>query len=362
MVLSSNHQIIIDKLYALYEGRGFIREDEVLALMAVNDVSLQDTERLTGILLGLGVIFGDDGFSDDDADIDKSQTDYEMIFNEVVSISPGQALFINYIRNIRPPQWREWQTLMPQAKTGNPYAFNRLFEMYLRVVVKFALSAHKNYKFELDDLLQEGAMGLMRAIRKYDSNKHGSFVSYLPLWVKQYMDRAVVGKCYPIRIPVHMYETMVKFQTTANKLEMSIGHPPSIAEIAFELGITLDEAEQIQSYFYELEPFDNFLIVHSDGFIEYNLLDTDITNPFNDVDNRLLHDVIISLLNTLKNREGTVLRLRFGIDDEYDRTLEEVGKHFNVTRERIRQIEATSLRRLRHPSRSKKLRDFLSEL
>lgn len=361
MALSSGHQEIIDELYALYECKGFIREEEALDLMAAYDVLLTDTERLTETLLGLGVIFANDGVvaQNNDDDVDKTRTDYEAVFNEVLSIAPGQKMLIDYVRGIRSPQWREWKTLMPQAKFGNQYALNRLFEMYLRVVVSLSLGAHKCYGQEFDDLLQEGALGLMRAIRKYDSNKHGSFVSYFPLWVRQYIDRAFVDKGRPIRIPGHMHETMVKFQATADMLEASNGRTPDVASIATEMGISLNKAERIRNFVYMFEPLEDYLLVHSDGFIECELFDANADAVFDELENRLLREAIMSALSTLTKRESAVLRLRFGIDDGQERTLEEVGSAFNVTRERIRQIEAKALGKLRHPSQSKKLKDFL---
>lgn len=355
--MQRNETAIINELYSRYQANGFIREEEALDLMAINNVSLQDTDRLTGILLGLGIIFADEVVSDDDDYIDKSRTDYEIIFNEVLQIVPGQALIIDYIRNIRPPQWREWRVLMPQAKAGNQYAFNRLFEMYLRVVVKLALNLYKRNGYDLDDLLQEGALGLMKAIRSYDSIIHGSFVSYFPFWVKQRIDRAIADNSRTIRIPVHLHENMEKYQAAIIKLEMSLGRIPSIAEISNEMEISVGEVEQIQGYCYKIESIEEYLTVHSDdGFFENNLIDT---TPFDDVDKRMLRDVIISALNTLTNREASVMRLRFGIDDQRERTLEEVGTIFNVTRERIRQIEAKALKRLRYPSRCKKLKGYL---
>jgi RNA polymerase primary sigma factor len=355
--MQRNETAIINELYSRYQANGFISEEEALDLMATNNVSLQDTERLTGILLGLGIIFVDEVISDDDDYIDKSRTDYEIIFNEVLRIAPGQAVLIDYIRNIRPPQWREWRVLMPQAKAGNQYAFNRLFEMYLRVVVKLSLNLHKRYGYELDDLLQEGALGLMKAIRSYDSTMHGSFVSYFPFWVKQRINRAIADSSRTIRIPVHLHEIMEKYQATIIKLEISFGRIPSIAEVSDEMEMSVEEVEQVQGYCYKIESIEEYLTMHSeDDFSEKNLIDT---TPFDDVYKRMLRDVIISVLNSLTNREASVMRLRFGIDDQRERTLEEVGTVFNLTRERIRQIEAKALRRLRNPSRIKKLKGYL---
>lgn len=357
MAPSNDHQTIIDELYAQYKSTGFIREEEALDMMSAHDVSLKEIEQLTGTLIGLGIIFADDTISNDGDATDYTQTDYEAIFNEVLQISPGQEMFIDYIRGICPPRWREWVSLMPQAKTGNKYAQSRLFEMYLRVVVKLSLSVYKNNGYEIDDLIQEGAMGLMRAIESYDTSKHGSFVSYLPLWIKQYQDRAIAIKSRAIRIPVHMLETMNGFQTFSNTFEQNSGRMPTTGEIANELGITYNAAKQINSYFYEFEPIEDYLIVHDDGFIEYDFIDERIL-PFED---NFLRGYLLSVLNDLKPREAEILHLRLGFDDGTERTLEEVGVMYNLTRERIRQIEAKAIRKLQHPSRSKMIKDYLTE-
>jgi RNA polymerase primary sigma factor len=364
MALPNGHQAIIDELYALYKAKGFIREEEALNLISTYDVSLIDIQQLTEEMLGLGIIFADDNgiVHNNDDYIDKTRTDYEAIFNEVLSITPGQKMLIDYLRDVRPPQWREWQTLMPQAKSGNQYAFNRIFEMYLRVVVNISLEAYKIYGQELDDLLQEGALGLIRAIHNYDFSKHDSFVSYFPMWVRQYIDRAFADKSRTIRIPVHMHERMIKYQETINKLEANNGGEPDIDSIADEMGILPKEAEQIRNSSYLIDPLEDYMFVSNDGFIEYDFLDTNADGLDKLLEDSLCREVVLSVLNTLSKRESDVLRLRFGIDTGQEQTLEEIGIEFDVTRERIRQIEAKALKRLRHPSRSEKLKNLLGSV
>ena len=358
MSILEQNKKLIQNIYEIYTANGFITEDQIFNMMIESNISLHAIDVLTGELLDRGVIIASESEeTDEDGDNDRTRTDYNIIFTEAVSVSPGLLPFIEYIKDIRPPQRNEWRVLMPQAKAGNQYAFNRLFEMYLRVVVKLALNFYKRYGYELDDLLQEGTLGLMKAIRNFDFIIHGSFVSYFPFWVKQRIDRAIADKSRLIRIPVHMHQTMENMQTAIIKLEMNNGCMPSTEEISNELGIPCDEVEQIQSYFHEFESIEDYLAMHNDdNFIGYNLIDT---TSFNEVDKRLLRDAIISALNTLTNREASIVRLRFGIDDQRERTLEEVGTVFNLTRERIRQIEAKALRRLRHPSWIKKLKGYL---
>jgi RNA polymerase primary sigma factor len=198
----------------IYNANGFITEDQIFDMLIESNISLHAFDVLTGELLDRGVIITSESEeADEDEDNDRTRTDYNIIFTEAVSVSPGLLPIIEYIKDIRPPQRNEWRVLMPQAKSGNQYALNRLFEMYLRVVVKLALGLYKRYGYELDDLLQEGALGLMKAICNYDFIIHGSFVSYFPFWVKQRIDRTIADKSRLIRIPVNMHQTMENMQT-----------------------------------------------------------------------------------------------------------------------------------------------------
>jgi RNA polymerase primary sigma factor len=317
------YQSIINKLYAIYEGKGFLREEEALELMVAEDVSLVGINHITDRLLELGVVFtATSQNSANDADEDYTHTDYEPIYSEVLSISLGQTMLIGYIRRLRPPQRREWVNLIPQAKTGNQYALDRLSDMYLRVVVKLALAAYKTKGYEFDDLLQEGVMGLMRSIRKYNTSKHGSFVSYFPLWVMQYIGRALANKSRLIRIPVHAVENMI------NEL-------------------------------YEYISLDDFADVDGNGYVEYNIANT-ANETIDDILTQVqLREVTNSALRSLSPREQEIVRMRYGLNEtgkEY--TLQEVGDIFQVTRERIRQIEEKALLKLRNPYRSNKLREF----
>jgi RNA polymerase primary sigma factor len=361
MEVTSNHKAIIDELYAEYRSKGFIQEDEALSLMAAHSLSLQETERITGILLGMGVIFGDNR-EDDDDDVDRTRTDYDVIFNEVLSISPNTAPLIAYIQEVRPPQYREWHTLIPQAQNGNLYARNRLFDMYLRNVVRLALNAYKNDGWELDELIQEGALGLLRAVKRYDSGKHGSFVSYLPWWVTQYMSRAIGDKSRLIRIPIHALESLRNLNSKINELNKVLGHEPTALEIAEYSGLSEDEVNNMRKQTQLSISLDELLEDESDGYDGFDISDEQSDTLFDLVSIATLRETIDDVLKTLKDREEEVMRLRFGLDDDVERTLEEVGAQFGVTRERIRQIEAKALRRLRHPMRSSKFKGYFDVL
>jgi RNA polymerase primary sigma factor len=350
------HQVTVEKLYALYKRQGFLREDEALSAMSADGVSLVGINRVTDRLIALGVIFADDSVADDE-DNDRAQIDYDAICAEILEISPGQQILIDYIRNVHPPQNREWRSLVTQMNSGNEYAFNRLFDMYLRVVVKIALRFHKDEGFELDDAIQEGSMGLIRAILQYDGGRHGNLGSYLPLWIQQYISRAVADKGRTIRLPVHVYEAVQRLKASRNRLYDATGIEPSYAEIAaaaeisaetaIKLFKTMPESVSLENLFENEENEEIIFKYFSLPSFEEEMVDASTAEKLQD------------LLCTLKEREARVLSLRYGLYDGRERTLEEVGSYFDVTRERVRQIEDKALRKLRHPSRAKHITDFI---
>ena len=176
-----------------------------------------------------------------------AQIDYDSVYEEILNISPGQERFVNYLREIRPPQYREWQQLITQMSSGNDFAYNRLFEMYLRVVFRIALHYAKDENIELDDAIQEGSIGLLRAIKQFDSSRHGNFGSYLSMWIQQYICRAIADKGRAIRIPVHMLETIEKIRISEKKFIAMHGTEPCLELLSIETGIPTKQLEQITS-------------------------------------------------------------------------------------------------------------------
>ena len=348
---SGRHQAIIDNLYALYQSKGFVHQDKALDMMAAQNLTLQDTERVTGILLEMGVIFSDSCMSKNEDEIDRSKIDYEAIYCEVLKISSGMSVFINYLRGVSPPQWREWHMLIPQAQDGNIYARNRLFDMYLRIVVKLALDLHKNEGYELEDLIQEGALGLLHAIRKYDNGKHDSFGSYLSLWVMRYMSSVIAKKSRLIRIPA---QTLNKLKRASNKSKKELRYIFSTADTANYLNPEA-EIEAILNYMQEPIPIEEIATMYDDGFMEFEIVDKDMSPFFEIMLKESTRSSINSVLKKLTNREAVIIRLRFGLDKEKRRTLEEIGDMLELTRERIRQIESEALKKLQYLLKSKRL-------
>ncbi len=351
------YQATVEKLYALHKEKGFLCEEEALAVMSADGVSLVGINRVTDRLIALGVIFADDSAANDEEDNDRAQTDYEALYAEVLEISPAQQMLIDYIRNVRPPQNREWQPLITQMNSGNKYAFNRLFDMYLRVVIRIALRFYKESDFELDDAIQEGSMGLIKAIQQYDSSKHGNLGSYLPLWIQQYIWRAVADKGRTIRLPVHTYDSVQKLQQSKKSLLEKNGREPSYAEIAADAEMSVEMAIKLLKAAQELISLDGLLEDEANEKIIFKYFA--IPSFEEEVDSSFLTELVHNGLSILTDRERRVLSLRYGLYDSKERTLQEVGVEFNVTRERVRQIEAKALGKLRHPSRARHFEDFI---
>ena len=359
MKQTGGHQVAIEKLYALYEVQGFLREEEALALMAADEISLVGINRVTDKLLDMGVIFSDGAtvrFTSDDTDFDNdySQLDYESVFCEALKIAHGLRILIDYVREVRPPQIREWQTLIPQMRSGNTYAETRLFDMYLRVVINIALRFHKNGGIELEDAIQEGAIGLMRAIQQFDASIHGVIGSYFPLWVQQHISRAVIDKGRSIRLPVHAVENLNKILQSKRYLTELNGGEPSYDELAEATGLSVGTVETLLTASQETLSLEALL----DDDPDFDIIDIR-----NDIDDMLtdssMQDEIQKALFALSDKERHVICLRCGMIENKEHTLEEIGNIYGITRERVRQIEAKALRKLRHPSRVKRLKWFL---
>ncbi|WP_458862461.1 RNA polymerase sigma factor RpoD [Acidaminobacterium chupaoyuni] len=332
-----------DKLYELLEHSGIelpMEEDEE----ALVEIPLLDEE--------------DPDFKEL-VDLPEEEVPDPSALAEGLAIDDPVRMYLKEIGKVDLLSSDEEIELAKRMLEGDEKAKQRLAEANLRLVVSIA-KRYVGRGMLFLDLIQEGNLGLIKAVEKFDYTKGYKFSTYATWWIRQAITRAIADQARTIRIPVHMVETINKVIRVSRQLLQELGHDPSPEEIAEEMGIPAEKVREILKIAQEPVSLETPIGEEEDSHLGDFIQDEDAPEPAEVASFTLLKEQLVEVLKTLTPREEKVLRLRFGIEDGRTRTLEEVGKEFNVTRERIRQIEAKALRKLRHPSRSKKLKDFLN--
>lgn len=295
---------------------------------------------------------------DDDDEENSEEVDLDLSVPEGVSIDDPVRMYLKEIGKVPLLTSDEEIDLAKRMEMGELEAKKKLTEANLRLVVSIA-KRYVGRGMLFLDLIQEGNLGLIKAVEKFDYNKGFKFSTYATWWIRQAITRAIADQARTIRIPVHMVETINKLIRVHRQLLQELGRDPVPEEIAEEMGLPVEKVREIQKIAQEPVSLETPIGEEEDSHLGDFIPDDDALAPAEAAAFTLLKEQLMDVLVTLTPREEKVLRLRFGLDDGRARTLEEVGKEFNVTRERIRQIEAKALRKLRHPSRSKKLKDYL---
>ena len=326
----------LDKIYEFLENNGV-------------DVLRTEEEELDEEL------FLEEGMEEEE-EIDMEHIDLSV--PEGVSLEDPVRMYLKEIGKIPLLTTEAEIALAKRMELGDKEAGKRLAEANLRLVVSIA-KRYVGRGMQFLDLIQEGNLGLIKAVEKFDYTKGYKFSTYATWWIRQAITRAIADQARTIRIPVHMVESINRLIRVSRQLLQELGREPFPEEIAERMEIPVERVREIMKISQEPVSLETPVGEEEDSHLGDFIPDDDVPAPAEAATATLLKEQLMDVLNTLTPREEKVLRLRFGIDDGHQRTLEEVGKEFNVTRERIRQIEAKALRKLRHPSRSRKLRDFL---
>ena len=357
-----NRQAKLNELYELGKSKGKLTYKEIMNALMEMDMDPDQLDKVLETLEALGVEVVNELDPQPEAEpatpepAEKVEDDLSV--PEGISIDDPVRMYLKEIGKVPLLTAEEEIEIAKRLETGDEEAKKKLSEANLRLVVSIA-KRYVGRGMLFLDLIQEGNLGLIKAVEKFDYRKGFKFSTYATWWIRQAITRAIADQARTIRIPVHMVETINKLIRVSRQLLQQYGREPTPEEIAKEMGISESKVREIIKIAQEPVSLETPIGDEEDSHLGDFIPDDDAPAPAEAASFALMKEQLLDVLDTLTPREEKVLRLRFGLDDGRQRTLEEVGKEFNVTRERIRQIEAKALRKLRHPSRSKKLKDYL---
>ena len=342
----------IEDLVKYAKKQGSITEDEIGVKLIKHDFTLDEMKDVIEKLKAQGVVV------EEGVDSEIKDEDIKQIITDIKVDDPVKM----YLKDIGQVQLLTSEQEVELAKrilNGDQKAKAELSERNLKLVVSIAKKYVNRSSMQFLDLIQEGNLGLIKAVEKFDYTKGFRFSTYATWWIRQAITRAIADQARTIRIPVHMVETIHKLSRVSKQLMQELGRDPSNAEIAEKMGISEQRVCEIQKIAQDPVSLESPVGEEDESKISDFVEDDTMKSPTESAAQDILKAQLLAVIETLTPREQKVIRLRYGLDDNHPRTLEEVGKDFNVTRERIRQIEAKALRKLRHPNRSKKLQDFV---
>ena len=365
-------QSSIEELIKAGKAKGVLTYQEIMSQLSEAEIYPDQFDRILEHLESLGIdvineietqrVESETVTADVTADAGKEKTviddELDLSVPEGIGVDDPVRMYLKEIGKVPLLTAEEEIELAKRMEQGDEEAKQKLSEANLRLVVSIA-KRYVGRGMLFLDLIQEGNLGLIKAVEKFDYRKGYKFSTYATWWIRQAITRAIADQARTIRIPVHMVETINKLIRVSRQLLQQLGREPMPDEIAKEMNISEEKVREIIKIAQEPVSLETPIGEEEDSHLGDFLKDDDAPAPVEAASFTLMKEQLFSVLNTLTPREEKVLRLRFGLDDGRQRTLEEVGKEFNVTRERIRQIEAKALRKLRHPSRSRKLKDFL---
>ncbi|MGL4873128.1 MAG: RNA polymerase sigma factor RpoD [Clostridium sp.] len=354
----NNKMTVVKNLIDKGKKSGTLSYKEIMEEIDNIELNPEQIEKIYEVLESMGIEVTGAKVATKEKEEEEEEEEIDLSVPEGIAIDDPVRMYLKEIGKVPLLSSEEEIDLAKRIEDGSQYAKKKLAEANLRLVVSIA-KRYVGRGMLFLDLIQEGNLGLIKAVEKFDYRKGYKFSTYATWWIRQAITRAIADQARTIRIPVHMVETINKLIRVQRQLLQELGRDPFPEEISKVMELPVEKVREIQKIAQEPVSLETPIGEEEDSHLGDFIPDDDAPAPAEAAAFTMLKEQLINVLDTLTPREEKVLRLRFGLDDGRARTLEEVGKEFNVTRERIRQIEAKALRKLRHPSRSKKLKDYL---